>query len=182
MDLVWAEDNGVRSTAITSLAQMAFNGVVLYEGSTLGESHKNGRSPLVLWVKGWTENKGISHIVGIVSMDRDGTITDAIACTITPMATHFEFGAIEEQGMGVSGPQLVIRFFPSTDQGISEAGEHRITFGGQKYRFFWKQIEPDNIRSTEWLTKGLCRVALRRGKFEVLWPPLSAASKEAPPQ
>jgi hypothetical protein len=72
------------------------------------------------------------------------------------------------------GAQFIIRC-EKLDE-ISGEWNHEITLHGRSHRFSWDQTNRDT-RFAEWMQKGLCRIAVRDGRFEVLWPPLEAGKE-----
>ena len=72
------------------------------------------------------------------------------------------------------GAKVVIRFTPNTDKSIWH-NWHTITHEGKPYTF--RAEEKDE--PIDWVNRGLVRVAIRDGKFRVLFPELKKPDAKA---
>src|SRR5262249_15124589 len=66
------------------------------------------------------------------------------------------------------GTQLIIRYAPRRDEDVT-GGDHELTYDQLSHRFRWGEKER---RWDEWKRAGLCRIAVRDGKFHSLFPKL----------
>ena len=69
------------------------------------------------------------------------------------------------------GAQFVVRYLPEGEE-FSENWSHEITYGGKSHCFAWTEEKQGGAPSLDWASKGLCRIAIRDGKFAVLFPTL----------
>jgi len=118
----------------------------------------------------------------LLLLDWDGRLLDRLSCGINCRLTRMfvnHKGVFLTDALGVpekDGAQFIIRYVPEKGGAIAGNWEHDITHGGETYRFHWGQDRPDALRSAELARQGLCRVAVREGKFAVLYPPLGNAA------
>jgi hypothetical protein len=119
-------------------------------------------------------NSGPFSIPGLelqeaILLDGQGKFLDQLACEISSRATQFsgQFHTVVLGNAGADGAQLVMRL-----DGASARGhlEHRIYHGGGMVKFYWGQNHVPAEQPTKWDAKGLCRLAIRGGKFKVLFP------------
>jgi hypothetical protein len=111
----------------------------------------------------------------LVLMDREGRVLDALSCSLSPALgnEYIETGCltVDAQATGSSdGVELVVNHFGNLRTGL----RHEVKHAGRKCEYDWSE---DAIPARQWLLKGLCRVAVRNGRFEVLWPPLRAGKE-----
>jgi hypothetical protein len=123
-----------------------------------------------------------SDLQQLLLLDRRGRVRDRLSCEISNRLARelVDSGTFRTDVLdppGADGATLVIRYIP--EKGGRVAGHwHVLTVGGRAYSFSWDQDRPDAIRSAVWEKKGLCRVAVRGGKFAVLFPDLKAADTD----
>jgi hypothetical protein len=114
----------------------------------------------------------------LLLLDHEGRLLDRLACGINNRLTRMyvpagTFRTDVPAAPEADGAQLVVRYVPEPGGSVSGNWSHEITQGGRTNRFPWDQGRPGALPSAEWGGKGLCRVAVRDGKFVVLFPPLS---------
>src|SRR5262249_50892515 len=95
---------------------------------------------------------------------------DQLACEISSRLTHMDFGHLHTVIPGkreADGAQLVIRL-----DGASARGHfsHHVYHRGGKADFYWGHGHLSQDQPTKWDIKGLCRIAIKDGKFRVLFP------------
>jgi hypothetical protein len=111
----------------------------------------------------------------LLLLTADGRPLDRVSCEINNRLTSFYepegkfFTEVPEQPQ-CDEARLVIRYVPPQGEGISGNWSHDVIHGGATRTFHWDQSRPGAIPSAEWEEKGLCRVAVRGGKFAVVFP------------
>jgi hypothetical protein len=118
----------------------------------------------------------------LLLLDQEGRLLDRLSCSISNRLTRMfvesgDFRAEVSEAPQPDGAQLVLRYVPEKGGSVSGNWSHEITHRGKTYRFhwgqfYWNQGRPGAVPSVEWAAKGLCRVAVREGKFAVLFPHL----------
>ncbi len=126
--------------------------------------------------------RGDSHCIPgydaqyLLLLDRDGRLLDWLACVVNNRLTRMflnhmvDFRTEVPEANQADGAQLVVRFIPENSESISGNWRHSITHAGRTTYWSWSQDELDAIRSAEWDSKGLCRIAIRDSRFSVLFP------------
>jgi hypothetical protein len=114
----------------------------------------------------------------LLLLDRDGRLLDRLACEINSRLTRL---ALEEDAgvfrtdvhrrAGPDGARVVIRYTPEKGGVMGNFG-HEIRSGGSWHSFAWTPEGAGGVGPEEWLEKGLCRIAVRGGKFALLFPPM----------
>ncbi len=111
----------------------------------------------------------------LLLLDTEGRLLDWLTCSVSNRLTRWVVGETSVFRTDVAAigeddqAQLVIRFIPE-DGSVSGNWSHDITHAGRTTTWVWAQHDPTSIRSAEWDKKGLCRLAVREGKFSVLFP------------
>jgi hypothetical protein len=113
----------------------------------------------------------------LILFDPNGRVLDKLSCEINSRLSRMysnsgQFCTDVLDGTKNSDAQLAIRYIPEKGGSVSGNWSHEIISHGKTYSFHWDQDAPNNIRSSEWKSKGLCRVAIRAGKFSVVFPEL----------
>jgi hypothetical protein len=116
----------------------------------------------------------------LLLLDRHGKVLDHLSCAInnrlTKMAANSGIFRTEMADTAVPDEaRLVVRYLPEIGGRIAGNWSHEIVLAGERYTYSWDQDRPDSIRSAEWEKKGLCRVAIRGGRFSVAFPTLKEA-------
>src|SRR5262249_18670576 len=103
-------------------------------------------------------------------------LLDSLSCSISSRLTytwhHGAFRAEVPTKSEQDGTDIAIRYVPEKGKRLLGRWEHEIRHDNRTHTFDWNQASPPGITSAEWKEKGLCRITVRDGKFEVLWPPL----------
>ncbi len=110
----------------------------------------------------------------LLLFDRRGTLLDALSCSISNRLTRMyaDSGTFRTDVLGPGeDADLTMRYVPRKGERVAGNWTHEITHGGTRRRFFWDQDSPDALPSAEMESRGLCRVAVRGGKFVVVYPP-----------
>ena len=111
----------------------------------------------------------------LLLLTADGRLLDRVSCEISNRLTSFYepsgtfFTEVPELPQR-DDARLVVRYAPPKGEAISGNWSHEILHAGETRTFGWDQGRPGSIPSTEWEEKGLCRVAVRDGKFAVVFP------------
>jgi hypothetical protein len=137
----------------------------------------DGRHYVVAVLRDWDGTLPGDAIQHLLLLDREGRLLDRLSCSFRARLTGAgqdpdEFHTTVHQPAAADGAQVVIRYVPEDGNLISGDGSHELTHQSSASRFRWDQGVPENVRSTEWYHRGLCRVAIRDGKFAVLFPKL----------
>jgi hypothetical protein len=108
----------------------------------------------------------------LVLMDREGNMLDSVACSLKGGSKReiFPTGRLTVDDDPAQA-QFTVRCLPYAGSTFPSELRHEIKHAGRTREFEWR------ANPTQWEQKGLCRVAVRNDKFEVLWPPL--AGKDA---
>lgn len=106
----------------------------------------------------------------LVLLDSRGRILDKIACGIN---SRYGTTKVEATDKAEDGARLVIRFVPHKYNKSSWHNWHTITRGGRDHTY----REPESGKPNEWDREGLCRVAIKSGKFAVVYPDLEKAER-----
>lgn len=101
----------------------------------------------------------------LILLDEGGKFLDRVSCKINPRAGALRTEMTKKKQE--DGAQLVVWFVPENDK-FPWHGAHLISYDGKTYEF----SEPERPQPTDWDKKGLCRVAIKKRKFEVVFPKL----------
>jgi hypothetical protein len=113
----------------------------------------------------------------LLLFDTKGRLLDRLSCSINNRLTRTLVNHTDNFCTDVSplpkddGAQLVIRYAGSTSGNWS----HEIAHAGRTFSYHWDQDGPTVIASRQLDRNGLCRVAIRNGRFSVLFPSLLLA-------
>ena len=114
----------------------------------------------------------------LILFDKKGRMLDMLSCEINNKLTRMiidsgQFYTDVLEGAEKDSIRLVIRYVPEKGAEVSGNWSHEITYEGKTYSFHWDQDNPDNIRSVDWESKGLCQVTIREDRFLVVFPQLT---------
>ena len=179
VDLILSDDADVRAQAIGSLARSYELFLFCDDGNAKRYSNQVAlvcRQGL-LSIPGWD-----TYYLFLV--DPSGRLLDKLSCSIESRLTcswYFgvfsaKFSTERETDVG----DIVIRYVPEKGKRLLGRWEHEIRRNGRVYTFDLNQSSPPGITSAGWKEKGLCRIAVRDGRFEVLWPPLRDFKEVSP--
>jgi hypothetical protein len=119
----------------------------------------------------------------LLLLDRQGRVRDLLSCWISNRLTgrSVDSGDFRTEVPGAPGPdgaEMVLRYVPEKGGSVSDCGYCEIAYRWKTYRFRWDEGSPGAIPAAEWAEKGLCRVAVREGKFAILFPDLRRADAD----
>jgi hypothetical protein len=112
----------------------------------------------------------------LLLLDRKGRCLDRLSCSInarlTRMFVHHKgiFRTEVPKTPEKDGARLVIRYIPEDGGNLYGNWSHEIAHGGRASSYAWPKDKLEGIGPGEWDRKGLCRVAIRDGKFVRLFP------------
>jgi len=104
----------------------------------------------------------------VILLDNEGKHLDHLSCEISNRLTldgSGEFHTVVLDKAEADGALLVIRL---DGESTHDNFAHHIYHAGEDAKFHWGQS--DEAIPTKWDVKGLCRIAIRDGKFEVVFP------------
>jgi hypothetical protein len=110
--------------------------------------------------------------------DKDGKIVDKLSCGVNAKLTRWSadrqaaFRTEQVLVPGQKDPLLQIRYVPSANETFSGSWSHKIVYQSKSYTYPWKQVLPTDIAPEEFEIKGLCRLAVKDGRFVVVFPEL----------
>jgi hypothetical protein len=110
----------------------------------------------------------------LLLLTADGRLLDRVSCEMNNRLTSLYepqgtfFTDVPEQPQRDEA-RLVVRYVPPPGESISGNWSHEVLHGTTR-TFHWDQSRPGAIASAEWEEKGLCRVAVRGGRFAVVFP------------
>lgn len=112
----------------------------------------------------------------------DRQILDKLSCTISNRLTAMfvesgTFGIDVPEGSEDDGAQIVIRFIPAKGDTFPGNFGHDIMHGNEMCEFHWESNKPGDSSVEKYDRKGLCRIAVRGGKFRILFPKLMQPHK-----
>jgi hypothetical protein len=134
-----------------------------------------GGGNVLVVLEGWDHFIPGSDTRYLLLLDRDGRLLDRLSCKINCRLTRVHLK--EDSGVfrtdvhppaGPDGARVVIRYTPEKG-GVMGHG-HVIGRGGSWHSFAWTPEGAGGVGPEEWLKKGLCRVAVRDGRFVILFP------------
>jgi hypothetical protein len=173
MDLIWSDDTEVASTAAGRLAgDFTLRTVIGRDAFVWTNWFCIGGHPVRVQVEnrecvvlplGHRDALCPCNIQRFLLLDRRGKRLDSLVCDA---GSRSGFLRTEEQPVDTqgNGTQFVIHYCPSEGQkpkSVSCKFIREVTNG--RYS--------EKIELEDWEQKGICRIAVRNGKFEVLWPP-----------
>jgi hypothetical protein len=181
LDLLFASDKDVRSRATCALAGdfnepgKVFIGPILMTGRAVPVEADNKNYLALLIHHDDAFIPGL-NVEWLLLTDRDGNRLDTVSCF---NSTRWTGLCTQECADEADGTSFVVRYADAPDEWRKRYGTHTVIHGQKRYDNLFAAKPPPRIPDDDWERKGLCRIAVRDGKFEVLWPPLSSASKEA---
>jgi hypothetical protein len=128
---------------------------------------------VVVVLRGWTHTIPGHDTQTHLLLDRGGRPLDRLSCSINSRLTHMEEGVFRTEAFRrpeADGARLVVRFIPNDGGKPSGHWSHSITCGGKEDWFGWDDCGRRGA-PLDW-SLGLCRLAVRDGKFDVLFPRL----------
>jgi hypothetical protein len=117
----------------------------------------------------------------LLLLGHDGRQLDRLSCEVNSRLTHMHSGVFRTEvpwPAEKDGAEFILRYVPEQGDRIAGNWAHEIRHGGRMYKFSWDQAEPSAVPSTRWEKEGLCRVAVREGKFVVLFPRLGRPAND----
>lgn len=108
----------------------------------------------------------------LLLLDGDGALRDRLDCVISTRTLFFtelrRLHTVVLSVPGGDGAQLVVRL----DGASSLRGNfsHRLWHGNQWARFYWGWRDLPKTEPTKWDMRGLCRLRIVNGAFQVLFP------------
>jgi hypothetical protein len=120
--------------------------------------------------------RGWDHIIPgddtqyLFLLGADGKILDRMSCAVNSRLTRevvakgsFRTALVRKRES--DGTDLIVRYSPPNGESISGNWAHTIVCRGYVRSYPWNEEPPNDFEK-----KGLCRVAIREGKFVVLFP------------
>jgi hypothetical protein len=104
----------------------------------------------------------------------DGTFLDRFSCSIDADLTRNSTAKIGNFHTSIprkpesDGAGLIVRYHPPDGQSISGQWTHRIVYHGIMKTVHWQVDEPDGMPLAVFEQEGLCRLAIKNGKFVLL--------------
>ena len=100
----------------------------------------------------------------LLLFSESGRLLDELSCSISSRLTMTQWDKfLTEAPKGEwDGAQLALRYIPPRGEGVPGNWCYHVTYGGKSYRY----------GLSESVHQGLCRVAVRDGKFAVVFPNL----------
>ena len=130
--------------------------------------------------------RGWDHIIPgedtqlLVLRDGERKLLDVVSCSINSRLTHMTFGDFITQVLDPpveDGASLVLRLLTCDDREFGGNWSHNVTCHGRIYTYHWHQSSQGAIPAADLKRNGLCRLAIKDGKFAVLFPSLKEAAK-----
>jgi hypothetical protein len=106
----------------------------------------------------------------LILLNKQGKYLDHLACEINSRLSSMhsgKFHTVIPTNPEPDGAHLVIRL-----DGVSARGNfaHDVHHGGRNAEFYWGHERLPDDQPTKWDTNGLCRICIKDGKFQVLFP------------
>jgi hypothetical protein len=142
------------------------------EGRAVSVREGNNRYAVVVLTWDSRINRGENR-QELLLLGPDGRLLDQLLCSIcNVLLAEGVFRTDTPQAPAGDGAQFIIRFVPNKGRTISDRWAHSIEHGTKNVWVGRDEDRPGPFRQDEWVRQGLCRVAVRHGKFEILFPPL----------
>jgi hypothetical protein len=131
---------------------------------------------VVVNLRGWDHSIPGDDTQHLVLLDHEGRCLDRLSCSInarlTRLYVHHKgiFPTEVPKTPEKDGARLVIRYIPEDGGNLYGNWSHEIAHGGRASSYAWPKDKLEGIGPGEWDRKGLCRVAIRDGKFVRLFP------------
>jgi hypothetical protein len=142
-------------------------------------------SMFIILLREWSRCRPGSDAMTLLLCDRIGAFLDSAICCASSRITrqydfpfHNYFAELREP-TGDDDSRVVIRLIREQGEFIRGNFFHSIVLRGHAYCFNWPSYH-DGSGPTEWDEKGLCRIAIREKRFEVLFPNFSKADVSNP--
>jgi hypothetical protein len=123
--------------------------------------------------------RGDSHVIPgsdtqhLVLLSLDGRVLDSVSCEISNRLTrgfgHGTFRTDAPSKPEGDGARLLIRYIPEPGVPFAQNFSHGINHAGRGEVFHWLP-ETAVVPPAELERRGLCRVAIRNGRFAILFP------------
>jgi hypothetical protein len=126
---------------------------------------------IVVVLHGWDHTIPGYDTQYLFLLDADGKVLDRLYCSVNARLTQM---FVEHQGRfhtelaqkpADDGAQLIVRYLPPRGEHLSGNWVHTVIYKGFVHSYPW-----DDDRAAEYEQKGLCRLAIREGKFARLFP------------
>jgi len=127
--------------------------------------------------------RGEDHVIPgsdtqyLVLLNRSGRLLDKLSCAINNRLTrvYVDHNGIFRTDASAAGERdgahLIVRYIPEDGGKVSGNWSHEITHAGKTTTRSWEGNRSSAIWPGGWDEAGLCRVAIRDGRFFVLFPP-----------
>jgi len=126
---------------------------------------------IVVVLHGWDHASAGYDTQYLFLLDGDGKVLDRLYCSVNARLTQM---FVDHQGTFHTalarkpeddGAQLIVRYLPARGEHLSGDWGHTVIYKGFVHSYPW-----GDDRSAEYEQKGLCRVAIRDGKFVRTFP------------
>ncbi len=177
------EDSGHQSRFFTALSALAQpQGFDLDRSVDEGYAvvvRSGGRRYVVAVLRGWSHTIPGDDTQHLLLFNPGGTPLDTLSCSINCRLTRMYAGSGTYR-TEVLDPdadvRLVLRYVPEPGGRIAGNWDHSVTHQGRTQAFHWEKGygRAENkgfLRTADLEREGLCRVAVRDGRFAVLFPP-----------
>ena len=174
LDLIWSANEGVATRAVAALAQTLPETEQDETSITDAYAVKIGTSvggQIALIVSANRPHVGASR--DIVLLSHTGRFLDTVSCSIghkERLSGIFDVEVAREAK--TDGAHFVVRYTLPDGKAKIHDWCHKIKYANTIYDNYCRKSFPQDIGSTEWEERGLCRIAVCDGKFAILWPPL----------
>jgi hypothetical protein len=130
-------------------------------------------------LRGWDRAIPGRDTQWLVLRDRERKLLDVVSCSINSRLTHMAFGDFITEVLdppSEDGASLVLRLCFKDDRDFGD-WSHKVTCHGNIYTYQWDPDSQGALPAADLKSKGLCRLAIKDGKFAVLFPRLKEAAK-----
>jgi hypothetical protein len=134
-------------------------------------SIQSGDSKLyVVLLKSWSHDIPGSDYQIVLLLDNQGRYLDSVGCSMNARLSRNGRGklhAVIPPKPEADGAQLIVRLDGESARG---GYGHHIYHGKERLDLHWAEKKPLENQPSEWDAKGLCRIAIKDKKFQVLFP------------
>jgi hypothetical protein len=167
LDLIWNADDQIASPATHALTLTCMPPSSRFDLQFSGEYHAERVQNRILVVA--KNHAGDSR--RLILIEDKGRLLDSVECSIDPRLRlwGYPIGSVRVERCETpqpDGAQFTFRYLPAAGRTVPG---HMVVHGEQSQIFHL----PKKLPSAEWEEKGLCRVAIRDDRLEVVWPPLA---------